>query len=79
MMMKLKPFLDSHYGHLKDSHRYWFGALLLVRAVIILISALIPENRAIISVYSINVCSLVLTGFAVGVYRNFAAATFNAV
>ena len=54
MMMKLKPFLDSHYGHLKDSHRYWFGALLLVRAVILLISALIPENCAIISVYSIE-------------------------
>ena len=72
-------YIYSHYGHLKDSHRYWFGVLLLVRAVILLLSVLIPTNRAIITVYSINVCSLVLTGFAVGVYRNFAAATFNAV
>ena len=80
MMMKIKPFLDAHYGPLNSHHRYWFGALLLVRAVILLISALIPANRAIITVYSINVCALVLmTGFAVGVYRSFAVATFNAV
>ena len=41
VMMKIKPFLDAHYGPLKGNHRYWFGALLLVRAVILLISALI--------------------------------------
>ena len=80
MMMKIKPFLDAHYGPLNGHHRYWFGALLLVRAVILLISALIPANRAIITVYSINVCALVLmTGFAVGVYRSFAVSTFNAI
>ena len=80
IMMKIKPFLDAHYGPLNGHHRYWFGALLLVRAVILLISALIPANRAIITVYSITVCVLVLmTGFAVGVYRSFAVATFNAV
>ena len=80
MMMKIKPFLDAHYGPLNGHHRYWFGTLLLVRAVILLISALIPANRAIITVYSINVCALVLmTGFAVGVYRSFAVSTFNAV
>ena len=43
-MMKIKPFLDVHYGPLNGNHRYWFGALLLVRAVILLISALIPAN-----------------------------------
>ena len=79
MMMKIKPFLDAHYGPLKGNHRYWFGALLLVRAVILLISALIPANRANITVFSIAVCSLVLTGFAVGVYKSFTVATFNAV
>ena len=59
---------------------YWFGALLLVRAVILLISALIPANRSNITVYSIVVCALVLmTGFAVGVYKSFTVSTFNAV
>ena len=79
-MMKIKPFLDAHYGPLNGHHRYWFGALLLVRTVILLISALIPANRGIITVYSITVCVLVLmTGFAVGVYRSFTVSTFNAV
>ena len=80
MMMKIKPFLDAHYGPLNGNHRYWFGALLLVRSVILLISALIPTNRDNITVYSINVCALVLmTGFAVGVYKSSAVATYNAV
>ena len=79
LMMKIKPFLDAHYGPLKGNHRYWFGALLLMRAIILLISTLIPTNRAIITVYSINVCTLVLIGFAVGVYRSFTVAIFDAV
>ena len=80
MMMKIKPFLDAHYGPLKGNHRYWFGALLLVRAVILLMSALVPANCANITVFSIVVCALVLmTGFAIGVYKSFAVATFNAV
>ena len=37
-------------------------------------------NCAIITVYSINVCALVLvTCLAIGVYRSFAVATFNAI
>ena len=80
MMIKIKPFLDAHFGPLNSNHRYWFGALLLVRTVILLISALIPTNRAIITVYSINVCALALvTCLAIGVYRSFAVAIFNAV
>ena len=79
MMIKIKPFLDAHYGPLKGNHRYWFGTLLLVRAAILLISALIPTNRDIITVYSINVCTLVLIGFAVSIYRSFTVAIFDAV
>ena len=77
MMMKIKPFLDAHYGPLKGNDRYWFGALLLVRAVILLISALVPANRANITVFSIVV--VLMTGFAVGVYKSFFVSTFNAV
>ena len=79
MMMKIKPFLDAHYGPLNGNHRYWFGALLLVKTVILLISALIPANRTNITVFSIALCVLVLTGFAFGVYKSFAVATFNVV
>ena len=78
-MMKIKPFLDAHYGPLKGNHRYWFGALLLVKAVILLISALIPQDRTIITLYSITICTLVLTGFSICVYRSLAVATYNTV
>ena len=78
IMIKIKPFLDAHYGPLNSNHRYWFGALLLMKAAILLISALIPQNRIIIAVYSITMCALVLTGFSFGVYKSFAVATFNA-
>ena len=60
MLIKLKPFLDAHYGPLKDSHRYWFGALLLVRAVILLISALVTKNNFSVFVFSISVATVVL-------------------
>ena len=60
MLIKLKPFLDAHYGPLKDSHRYWFGALLLVRAVILLISALVTKNNFSVFIFSISVATFVL-------------------
>ena len=60
MLIKLKPFLDAHYGPLKDSHRYWFGALLLVRAVILLISALVIKNNFSVFIFSISIATFVL-------------------
>ena len=60
MLIKLKPFLDAHYGPLKDSHRYWFGALLLVRAVILLISALMIKDNFSVFIFSISVATFVL-------------------
>ena len=60
MLIKLKQFLDAHYGPLKDSHRYWFGALLLVRAVILLISALVTRNNFSIFIFSISIATIVL-------------------
>ena len=80
MMMKIKPFLDAHYFPLNSDHCYWFGALLLVRVIILLISALNPQNHNIITVFAITGCALVLIGFAVWfVYRSLAVATFNTV
>ena len=79
MMMKIKPFLDAHYGPLNGNHRYWFWALLLEKTVILLISTLIPTNRTNTTVFSIALCVLMLTGFAIVVYKSLAVATFNAV
>ena len=40
LLMKIKPFVDAHYGPLKSKYCYWLGALLLVRAVILHLSHL---------------------------------------
>jgi len=77
MLMKIKPFLDAHYGSVKSKHHYWFGALLLVRAAILVISALIPTNRSSIIVLCILVASVVLTYFGQLVYHNLAVARFD--
>ena len=86
MLVKLKPFLDAHYGPLKDSHRYWFGALLLVRAVILLISALVTKNNFSVFIFSISIAAVVLLimltafsniGFDLGTYRRKAVAFFE--
>ena len=77
MLIKIKPFLDAHYGHVKSKHRYWFGALLLVRATILLTSALIPANRSSAVVLCVSVFAVVLTHFGHMVYRNLAVAMFD--
>ena len=77
MLMKIKPFLDAHYGPLKSKHRYWFGALLLVRAAILLVSALIPSNRSSSIVLCTSIISVVLTYFGQLVYRNLAVSIFD--
>ena len=77
MLMKIKPFLDAHYGPLKSKHRYWFGALLLVRAAILLTSALVPANRSSIIVLCISITAVVLTYFGHLVYHKLAVAMFD--
>ena len=77
MLMKIKPLLDAHYGPLKSKHRYWFGALLLARATILLISALVPANHSSVTVLCILVTSVVLTHFGHFVYPNLAVAVFE--
>ena len=77
MMMKIKPFLDAHYGPLKDKHRYWFGALLLVRAIILLISALLPATRTHLILLCILVCAVALTYFGQMVYHNPIVSAFD--
>ena len=77
MMMKIKPFFDAHYGPLKGKHRYWFGALLLVRAIILLISALVPANRTHLIWLCILVCAVALTYFGQMVYHNPIVSAFD--
>ena len=72
MLMKIKPFLDAHYGPLKDKHYYWFGALLFIRIVILLISLVLPANNFSVFTLSISVSAgalVVFTSIGPAVYR----------
>ena len=76
-LFKMKPFLDAHYAPLNDKHRYWFGALHLVRAAILLVSALIPADHYSIVTISILVSAAVLMYFGSVVYHKTVIAMFN--
>ena len=77
LLVKMKPFLDAHYGSLKGKHYYWFGALLIGRATILLISALIPTNHANIVNFCISVSAIVLMYLGLIVYSNIIVALFD--
>ena len=77
LLIMLKPFLDAHYGPLKGKHHYWFGALHIVRAIILLISALIPADHSSIVAISILVASVVLMPLACTVYQITATSIFE--
>ena len=77
LMTKLKPFLDAHYNPFKSRHRYWFGALLLVRAIILLASALIPNNSVSVILLCVSVSTPLVAYFGQMVYCNLAVSMFN--
>ena len=79
MLMKMKPVLDAHYGPLKSNHRYWLGAVMLMRVAILLISALVPSNHGNIVVYSSVVCALVVTCYTPFVFQRSSVSAYDAV
>ena len=79
-MMKVKPFLDAHYGPLTDKHHYWFGTLLFMRVIILLVSAVVPANNFSVFTLSISITSGALITFkSIGpaVYRKTATSIFE--
>ena len=80
MLMKIKPFLDAYYGPLKDKHYYWFGALLFIRIVILLISSVLPANNFSVFTLSISVSAgalVVFTAIGPAVYRSKVTSVFE--
>ena len=76
-LFNVKPFLDAHYAPLKDKHCYWFGALHLVRAAILLISSLAPADHSSIVTISILASAVVLTFVGSIVYQRVVITLFN--
>lgn len=79
LLIKMKPFLDAHYGSLLDSHRYWFGALLLVKATVLLLSSLLPVDHTTAKVLSIAIASTALLFGGQIVYCNKKTTLFSAL
>ena len=75
--INIKPFLDAHYGSLKSRHHYWFGSLHLVRAAILLISALVPSNHSSIVAISVSASAVLLMFLVSIVYCNYALSLFD--
>ena len=69
LLIRLKPFLDAHYGPLRDKHHYWFGALLLFRAAVLLMSAILPADSSSINVFSISTSSTILLVLSIADHR----------
>ena len=69
---KLKPLFDAYLGPFKDKHCYWVGVLLLVRIILLIISAVNPNNAPKLNLLAIGGTTLVLlayTATAGKVYR----------
>ena len=69
---KLKPLFDAYLGPFKDKHCYWVGVLLLVRILLLIISAVNPNNAPKVNLLAIGGTTPVLlayTATAGKVYR----------
>ena len=66
---KMHPLLDAHCGPFKDKHRYWFGTLLIARAIPLLIGVSIPTNSYKNTLMSTVIVVGVLAYFQSRVYR----------
>ena len=74
LLINLKPFLDAHCSSAKDKHRYWFGALLLVRAAIVLVATVLPTNKSSGIIFTVSLAAVLLMGYSFigpGFYQNY--------
>ena len=72
-VFKLKPFFDANFGPLKSRHLYWVGALLLARAVLLLVFVVSSNSSdsALISVVAVCVLLTLYSGSVGHPYRNW--------
>ena len=78
-LMKIKPFMDVYHGPLNGNHRYWFGALLFIRAILLLMSALVPTNLNTVVIFSITVSAVSAACYAPFMYQSLRVSAFEAV
>ena len=50
---KLAPVYDAYFSPLKDKHRYWFGAMLLVRGVLLVLLTVTSVDNPELNVFAL--------------------------
>ena len=62
---KLAPVYDAYFSSLKDKHQYWFGAMLLVRGILLIVltvtAAANPEINVLILLLTISFLVITLS------------------
>ena len=71
---KLTPFFDACYAPLKDKHQYWFGVLLMIRGILLLIFSLtfdiVPDVNLLILLVVLTLLLLYTNVFHVYKHRS---------
>lgn len=62
---RYKPFFDTYYAPLKEKHHYWFGVLLTVQGVLLILSSLVDN------VDQINLFIVLIVIISLLFYMNF--------
>ena len=78
---RYKPFYDAHFGPLNDRHHYWFGLLLLVRGLLLLISSFTLHKALELNIYLLLVVMLFLLCYLniARVYKKRLVMTFESL
>ena len=50
---KLAPVYDAYFSPLKDKHQYWFGAMLLVRGILLVLLTIISVDNPKLNVFTL--------------------------
>ena len=75
---KLKPFLDSYVGPLKDKHHYWIGSGLLARLILLLISSVTLSKTPFITVPLITLQAFIFGLQVLSVYKKWQISALEA-
>ena len=74
VVLRLKPFFDAYFGPFKDRHRYWVGALLLIRALLYIVFTVYNNSASSTNSLVVTVTALALlsyTTLAGSIYRKW--------
>ena len=50
---KLAPVYDAYFSPLKDKHRYWVGAMLLIRGILLVLSTVTSVDNPELNVFAL--------------------------